>query len=686
MTDTPDSDNTPKPEDLESLLGGLDFTPNWAKGEPGVKEPERRERSGGNRGGPHRGPRAPRDSSRRNLQGVRVKPRREQSPRGGDGDRGGRGGSYGGHSGGQSGGQSGGYGRPPRGRDGNRSFDRRGDRRDPRPPRVPVHVDFIPEKKRLSMVMKVIRQSHKVFPLRVVAEKFMENTSFIAMKYTVKDKSKEAKEAEEFQLFVCRANGMVFTDEQACTQYVIEHGIEANYESTSKEVDPPAGNFVCIGRHRPTGRLIGPPNWHGYQMRLAEVKKDVADSTPMEHFTADIEMVHVEEVIAAWKKDVSTQTFYREKLEEPEPKKEDVKSAPAKDAAPAEQTPAASETPEVASSEVENAPEVAATEESSTEAPATDAETGAETAAETEATEEAAPEADAEETPAVDDRPYDLSREQAETAFKEKYLKRLVGRTKRTILPGYLYSQLTDPSLRSLTDYHLRRENDRPNSIIFALRPAFKHMRLHVYRYDGELVVSGIAQHPLPQEQNVAPEIQSIVDYVKVHPGCNTQEALMSVSNSTEEIPAETVSHFRWLIEKGHLLEFHDDTLHLPHHVQQQKRDGKGGKGKKKPSEPPAQKEAAPESTPEVPVADSIVAAAGDAHSGEVPAGEVPAAPASNVASSDTPVAEVPATENVSSEPPASEQTVGESVTSTEAPSEESEKKEPPADPSTPAS
>ncbi len=573
MTDTPESENTPKPEDIESLLGGLDFTPNWAKGEPGVKEPERRDRSSGGGRTNQRGPRAPRDSSRRNLQGVRVKPRREASPRG---PRDGAGhGSDHPRSAQGSGprGQGRGHDRPYRGRD-----DRR-DSRPPRAPRVPVHVDFIPEKKRLSMVVKVIRQSHKVFPLKVVAEKFMENPAFIAMKYTVKDKGPGS---EEFQLFVCRANGMVFTDEQACIQYVIEHGIDANYESTSREVDPPAGNFVCIGRHRPSGRLIGPPNWHGYQHRLADIRREVAESIPSEHFQADIEMVHEAEVIDAWKKDVSTQTFYREKLEEPEKKETPKEEVPTPVAATEAPEPAAESSSDVSDSSGESDPP---TEEISAEESTPEPEP------------DPAPEPEEASEPVEDNRPYDLSRDQVEAAFREKYLKRLVGRTKRTILPGYLYNQLQDPSLKSLTDYHLRREHQRPNSIIFALRPAFKHMRLHVYRYDGELVVSGIAQHPLPAEQKVAPEIQNIVDYVATHPGCNTQEALKVVSNAVEEIPAETVSHFRWLIEKGHLLEFHDDTLHLPHEPPKPKGAGKGKEkraGKEATQDTPAPAEPGP--------------------------------------------------------------------------------------------
>lgn len=528
MSEEPENPEAPKPEELESLFGGLDLTPDWAKGSPGVSQsqPESRLRGGqgrGRGGGQSRDgggrPRAPK-SSRPNMQGVRVKPRRNSDA--GNNDRGYDSGNRGGH-------QS----RP---------------RHQERAPRVPVHVDFIPEKKRLSKVVKVIRQSHRAYPLKVVAGKFMENASFISMKYTVKD---TPEGQDDFYLFVCTANGMVFSDAQACEQYILDHGIEATYEFEEKEVEAPAGNFVCVGRHSRSGRLIGPPNWHGYQGRLENLRSEIAERVPMDAFMRGVEMVHDAELIEAWKKEVSTQRFYRKKLEKPtrgpegeaKPESKSENESQESSAEPNESAEATVETANV---------ETAAGETSTVEPPP--------------AAEEApGPEAaTAVEEEQVDERPYEWSREQAEADFREHHLPKLIKKTKRAIMPGYLFDKMTDPSLLSLTRFHLNREHDRPNSIIFALRPAFKHMRLHVFRLHGQMFVSGIPPHPFPKDMKVVPEIQSILDYVAAHPGCNTQEALKSVSNQNDEIPAEIVSHFRWLIEKGHLLELQDDTLQLP--------------------------------------------------------------------------------------------------------------------------
>ncbi len=550
MTEEAENPEAPKPEELESLFGSLDLTPDWAKGSPGVTQsaPESRGRGGRSGGGRGRdggrsqggrsqggGPRAPK-SSRPNMQGVRVKPRRTP---------GGEGGSPNDYQGNNR--QEGGYrGRP---------------RYEERAPRVPVHVDFIPEKKRLSKVVKVIRQSHRAYPLKVVAGKFMENPSFISMKYTVKD---QVEGQEDFHLYVCTANGMVFSDLQACEQYVLDHGMDAAYEREDREVAPPAGNFVCVGRHARSGKLIGPPNWHGYQARLEALRAEIAEGVPADAFSRGIEMIHDEEAIEAWKKEVSVQSFYRKKLEKTEEK--------AEEKAEGQGSEAGGQTPEVGGlenpsdtsdpSDSSDQAEVPAEAPVEVDAPAEEAAVEVETPVEADVPTEETP---VEEAPVEDNRPYEWTREQAEADFRERHLPKLVRKTKRAIMPGYLFDKMTDPSLLSLTKFHLNREHDRPNSIIFALRPAFKHMRLHVFRHHGQMLVSGIPQHPLPEDMKVVDEIRKILEYVTEHPGCTNQEALKSVSDQSEEIPADLVSHFRWTIEKGHLMEMHDDTLQLPH-------------------------------------------------------------------------------------------------------------------------
>lgn len=494
----PTSSN-PETEGLDSLFGGLDLTPEWARETPGVQSAP----ASSPRGGGGRGPRAPGTSARRGLEGVRVKPRRDQS--------------------------GGGDGRERHPEDGARG---RGPRRGPPPPRLPVHVDFIPEKQRLSNVVKVIRQTHRVYPLNQIASKFMENPGFVSIKFTVKEKVPEGVDLHFHQ---CKANGLVFTDKNACLQYIVEHGLGAYYESETREVSPPSGNFICVGRHRGTGKLVGPPNWHGYQRRMEELRQEIAPNLPPDAFAGQIETVHDAEVVESWKKEASVQTFYR-RIQDASPT---LPPAP-----PPGPTPETSAPPkeEVESGEAEGSAETL-------ESPTDDAGEANEETESSETTKQA---------------PFEMTREQAEKEFLEKVAPRLMSQSRRVIMPGYLLPKLEDAALASLANHHLRREHDRPSSIVFALRPAFKHMRLHLFRHEGELMVSGVEPHPLPDDQKIAADLRAILDHVAAHPHCNAKNALEALSSETGEPTPELVSHFHWLIEKGHLLEFSDGSLALP--------------------------------------------------------------------------------------------------------------------------
>lgn len=500
---TEDADNipneTPGPEEVDSLLGGFDFTPDWARGTPGVQSQPVRERDERRGGGERRGPRAP-DSARRGLQGVRVKPRRDDS-------------------------------RPPRDEGDSRDFrsrDDRGPRRGPPPPRLPVHIDFIPEKNRLSKVVKIIRQTHRAFPMDQIAHKFMEDPAFLSVKFTVKEKGPDV---ENLHLFQCTANGMVFSSNEACVQYILDRGLGEYYDSEEKEVPPPNGNFICVGRHRGSGKWVGPPNWHGYQRRIEELRSELAPGMSPEEFARQIETVHEAEAIEAWKSSVSKQVFYRRK--------------------PAAATASASE---------EQTAEEPAAEDPAEEPAERPAERPAEEIAETPLAD--APEVSGEAEPPAD---FTLTREQAEKEFLESVVPTLMTQSRRAIMPGYLVPHMTDPILVSMVQHHLRREHDRPGSIVFALRPAFKHMRLHLFRHDGELMITGVPPHPLPADQKIAAELRRILDHVAEHPRCAAKECLQVLTEGGGEPAPELVSHMHWLIEKGHLIEFSDGTLAIPH-------------------------------------------------------------------------------------------------------------------------
>ena len=160
-----------------------------------------------------------------------------------------------------------------------------------------------------------------------------------------------------------------------------------------------------------------------------------------------------------------------------------------------------------------------------------------------------------------------LTRREAEHAFRTKHLPGLISETRRIIAPMRAAMAVTDPILSRQLRECLEREQARPFSILLALRPALKHMGLHFFKArGGQQHVAAAAPAPLDPAQ-VAGPIKPVLEYLAAHPASKRDAILEGLHpGSTKESPesSQLASHLRWLLEKGHVIEFADGTYEVP--------------------------------------------------------------------------------------------------------------------------
>jgi hypothetical protein len=100
-----------------------------------------------------------------------------------------------------------------------------------------------------------------------------------------------------------------------------------------------------------------------------------------------------------------------------------------------------------------------------------------------------------------------------------------------------------------------------------ALRPAFKHMRLYTFKID-ERRTFVTSVHPSPVDPAHAVEsVRRILGHLQDHPGCKRRELVEGLHpEAAPESPevAEVIRQCKWLIDKGHVIEFFDGTMSLP--------------------------------------------------------------------------------------------------------------------------
>lgn len=569
-------ENGPKDEKPELALD-FDFTPDWARkppenpyagredagaefGDGGGRPPFRRGGGGGFRRGGDR-----RDGDRREGGFRRDGGNRERR----DGDRGPRreGGGFRDRGPRRDGAPAGGPGgfrkdrpegeRPPR-RDGDRGprreGDRRGDRRGPprEPlPRLDVNVSFLPDRERLALVARDIQASRRAFPLIHIANLFLGGDD----RYLVKLELPAPKqEGEPRKLFAqCLDCHRAFLSRANAEAHVLNEHIGKFFDIEEIEVEPPSGTYTCVARCRLSGELLGPPNDHSYNERLQELWSTRFSHMPKSEYLSHIETVRDEALVEQWKESMRKKTVYRLKAEYlPKPKPADGEPA----AAPAPAPAAEAEAP------AEPAPEAAPAE-----APAA----------------EAAPAPEPPKGPA-------MTKAEAQDWMRNR-VNGMLRESARCMLPGAVSRRFDDPSLRREVSMAWQRETRFPFTLSLALRPAFRHMKMHLFKINArETYVTAIA--PSPVDLATAPDIvKEIVAFLEANPGATRQslrDGLRPGADAESKEVQDLLRHLDNLVANGGVIAFYNGTLGLPR-AQAEKPKAEAGKPAEAPAGTPAE-------------------------------------------------------------------------------------------------
>lgn len=257
----------PVSENKEQLIIDLNFVPGWAR-----RPPDARPEAGGGRFGGQQREERDQDSRRRD--------RPERRPASGA--------------------------RRPEFRNRPRT-----DFAPPQPAPAPVderlqalEVTFLPERRGLTPLAHRLGRSARAYSLFEVAALFLSKPEYYIIKIEV------PASIENFSFFQCSDCKAVFLDKQAASTHVFAKHFDKFCKKDVKDVEPPKGNFVCVAKCGLSSILLGPPNYHGYNDKVAEVHRSRFSEMPMEAYRKRIETIHDPAVIETWKAEMCKQTVF----------------------------------------------------------------------------------------------------------------------------------------------------------------------------------------------------------------------------------------------------------------------------------------------------------------------------------------------------------------------------------------
>ncbi|MBU0715210.1 MAG: hypothetical protein KJ964_07635 [Verrucomicrobia bacterium] len=169
-------------------------------------------------------------------------------------------------------------------------------------------------------------------------------------------------------------------------------------------------------------------------------------------------------------------------------------------------------------------------------------------------------------------------RNQVEAHFLEHYAPTLIWKGRRFVTPGVACRDLEDPHMRRVVEESWAHENQFPLKMAVSIQPAFRHLGLHMFKASGKATfVTAIVPHPIDPLQ-AADGIRRILECLCAHPGVSRQELVMLLRPDTApgampdapEVAATpevvAILHaLRWMLEKGHVIEFYNGTLAIPY-------------------------------------------------------------------------------------------------------------------------
>jgi hypothetical protein len=157
----------------------------------------------------------------------------------------------------------------------------------------------------------------------------------------------------------------------------------------------------------------------------------------------------------------------------------------------------------------------------------------------------------------------------AERYMRTNVVPKSVVATKRAVVSEEIAHKIQDQDLKRALRDEWMNESRFPLKVSFALRAAFKHKHLHVFKAGkgkGVNFVTAVQPVPLDPERAI-PAIHDVLSYLRENPGCTRQQMVQALRPDSDPASDEVkalLSPLYWLVDRGHIIEFFNGTLSVP--------------------------------------------------------------------------------------------------------------------------
>jgi hypothetical protein len=165
-----------------------------------------------------------------------------------------------------------------------------------------VGVEFIPDAKAVEVLAQQIKTSSRAYPLFKLALMLLEKPEYYSVRLTAQ-KSHQS-------LFLCALDDTPWAKENEAVLHVLSKHLATFYQSEKVPIEPPKGVYTFVAQCGMSGAVLGPPNYHDYQIKLRELHEQRFARMPFEAFKARVKITRDEALLNQWREEMSFKTEY----------------------------------------------------------------------------------------------------------------------------------------------------------------------------------------------------------------------------------------------------------------------------------------------------------------------------------------------------------------------------------------
>jgi len=159
-----------------------------------------------------------------------------------------------------------------------------------------------------------------------------------------------------------------------------------------------------------------------------------------------------------------------------------------------------------------------------------------------------------------------MERANAESVFQREILPAQILSVKHLVCSAAVIRRTPSQRLLECVRETMNRELNFPASLFFALRGAFRHRTLHLFRANQErgpeFVV--VREPTALDATHVVADLRLVLEHINQNPGCTRPELLHALAQDDEARAAHLATQLNTLVEKAHVIEFYNGILCPP--------------------------------------------------------------------------------------------------------------------------